>query len=833
MTSQVVLPPFSECGGLIASTQYTYGITAVSSSGQEGAMASGVFSTAPLSAPLAPVVTLGKSATTWLNVSIQPACDTGGAVLPSYYYSVTHRDNVNGLTTTVRSSSQVACCSFVVDSLQVGQAYTVSVHTSNGAGASNQSEKVVQTTSGIPSVASLHLKRANTYSLALEIDKPEPMDYEIGSYDVVVSLDGNPVYSDTLNCQFQADQRQRECPRSFKAVSLSPLTTYSVGVRANGVLGSSEFSYRDFETSNELPGSFELLSLDSATVNGGVIMATVHRVGGTAGSSTIGVNITQPNNVVLRCDCPPSAGVAAIQAGPACSCGVYLANSRVASRPGTLTFQDGDESKTVSISVWEDDYSLVQPLTIVLGLVGPAASLAPHREMLLRIDQSQHVGFVAFARSKRQVLENATFVKLNVVRLNGSSGSLSLDVETFDVVDPTTATEVSPSQFYVPVLRTMTFVDKQSLGALWIRILDNSFYEGVRSFGVRLRTENMSLLSSSIVTKQVFILDDETPEKKLPGIPTDVQVTRTTGGQIEVHWQSPSTITDALLGGYLVQVTKSDQTSFFSLYNVSQPSFTLSSLPSRALYTVEVAAWNIFGLGAYTSSIQARTTEPTPPSVPTALRLDAMSSSTFTLTWESSQDCGGTAITGYVLNITGAAILAARTYDVVFAGGTGAATLTVEDLDADTTYSVAVAAVSSTFHPVGSSDTPTAYATISVTTTSGMIPGQPPVVTLLKSPAAGTLSLQIHAPRDLGGLPLTDYSLYLRRVVDPLQPSQNVESFRVVCTSASPMVNNISLTCMAYRLLTGTTYEVYATVDNTVVRPNLPLSILRGPMLSH
>lgn len=785
-------------------------------------MASGVFSTAPLSAPLAPVVTLNKSATSWLNVSITPSCDTGGAVLPSYYFSVSHRNTLNGLTTTVRSSSQFACCSFLVDMLEANQEYAVAVYTANGAGSSNQTEKKLNTTTGVPSLPSIRLTRANTYSLALEIDRPEPIDYEIVSYDIVATVDGDPVpvYSDTLWCEFLVDQLQRECSRTFKAISLSSLTIYSVGVRANGVLGASEFSYRDFETVNESPGTFELLSLNSAAVNGGVIAATVHRVGGTAGSATIGINITQPDNVVLRCDCPPTAmaTTAATQSSYACACGVHLTSSEVASQPGTLTFEDGDEYKNVSISVWEDDYSIVQPLTIVLGLIGSPASLAPQKEVLLRIDQSQHQGFVAFARSKRQVLENATFVKLNVVRLNGSSGSLQFDVETFDVVSDATPIDHSPSTFYVPVHKTVTLSDKQSLGSLWIRILNNSFYEGVRTFGVRLRpgatTTQPLVYSNSVVTKHIFVLDDETPEKILPGVPTDVQVWRATGGEIEIHWQSPTTNVDALLGGYLVRVTKSGAASFFSLYNVSQPTFTLSALPSRALYSVEVAAWNRFGLGGYASSVQARTSEPTLPSAPMDLQIDTVTSDAFTLRWEKPQDSGGSAITGYVLTISSPLFTRVMVANITDAGG--ATSLTVEDLNASTTYSVSIMALSTAFpSPVSTG----LLVSVEVPTADGVAPSQPPAVTLLKPPAAGTLSLQIHKPSDTGGLPITDYTLYLRRVIDPQHPSLNVESFRVVCTSASPTVNGKLLTCTAYRLIVGTTYEVYATVDNAKVRP--------------
>lgn len=555
-------------------------------------------------------------------------------------------------------------------------------------------------------------------------------------------------------------------------------------------------------------GTFELLSTSSTVSSGGEISATVHRIGGTAGLSTIGVSITQPNDVLLRCDCTNGYG---------CACGMHLASSGAISQPGYLSFEDGQEYQNVSISVWEDDESVLQPMSVVLGLFGTPSSLAPQNEVLLRIDLSQRPGFVAFAHSRKEILENSSYVKFNVIRLNGSSGNITFDVETFDMSGVA-------YKHYIPVQTSMQLVDRQSAASVWVKIINNIYYEGARVFGVRLLGKSHSAgvtadHSKSIVTKKVVVLDDEDASKVLPGVPTSVDIVRITGGQMEIQWESPAS--NATTSGYLVRITKGGaQSNYFSLYNTTSLSLTLSSLPPRSSYSAGIAAWNKFGAGSYSDIVSATTTEPTPPSAPTAVQVDFINSSVVAISWLKPQDSGGSPITNYSVAIE---TPSADRYELGYAAFSNPS-FTVTDLNASTAYIVFITAGSAAFP----ASNVTQHASAVFTTANGSLPTQPPAVTLLKQPTGGTLSFQIHEPRHRGGLPILDYSLHLRKVLettttagsDPQQQQSGTESssFDVVCTGMSPMVNSTRNTCTVYKLLSGSTYEAYATLYNSVVR---------------
>jgi hypothetical protein len=247
-----VFPPFTDCGShLIALTQYVYSVVAVNGFLAEGAMISSVVTTAALSVP-DPVlsVTLEKSTINWLNVTVTPACDAGGANPATYRYVV---EQTNG---GLSRSATFACCIFILDGLDPNEEYFVSVRVSNGAGASPWLTQMYSTRLGIPLTPVVELTRANTYSLVLEIVPPVPMDNEITAYEIVATLDNTHVHSGLLTCNIPAGPGgQFGCQRAYRISSLAPETAYDISVRAIGPLGVSTWFSGQFTTSNEFPGT--------------------------------------------------------------------------------------------------------------------------------------------------------------------------------------------------------------------------------------------------------------------------------------------------------------------------------------------------------------------------------------------------------------------------------------------------------------------------------------------------------------------------------------------------------------------------------------------------
>ncbi|TYZ67017.1 hypothetical protein PybrP1_011487, partial [[Pythium] brassicae (nom. inval.)] len=206
------------------------------------------------------------------------------------------------------------------------------------------------------------------------------------------------------------------------------------------------------------------------------------------------------------------------------------------------------------------------------------------RSVLVRIDQSQQRGFVAFSSSSMEVWENASFAKVDL---------------------------------------SVHFSDRQTHASIWIRLFNDIYYEGSRTLGVRLVNDNAStavqLSFNAIVTKKVLVFDDEEPSRVLPKIPDAVDVWRVTGGEIEVRWQAPNGTNSALVSGYLVRVSQPQlASSHFGLFNVTHyevyATFTNAldyhDLIANSVYTYEIHAFNGLYQGP-AQHVSAATSDPT------------------------------------------------------------------------------------------------------------------------------------------------------------------------------------------------------------------------------
>jgi hypothetical protein len=631
LTPQPVYPPYLDCGnGLLASTQYLYNVAAVNASRLEGRLGSVLVVTPPVSAPQQVLsMSLVTGTISWLNVTVATGCDRGGSSAMSYQFLVV-RDEVP------IASGFFACCQFLLTGLEAGQAHQVSVRIANEVATLDWVNRTFTTTSGIPATPALELQRANSHSLVLSAAFHDGLpDREIIAYDIAAYQEGNLVQGSTFPCDSIIGPGLRACLSTFRIDGLSPKTLYQIASRAVGPKGMSDWSSQSFTTSNESSGSLEFVSQVYAANNGGTANITVRRANGTAGSLSVVLNVSQPETVTLQCDC---------FFGEGCSCGLELVSSGATSRPGILTFLDGQDTQTIQVSVWEDDPRVVEPMTVVLVLLGSAAGVVGvQSQAVLQLSPSQRTGFPSFTRSEVDVLENSSYARINIVRLNGSSGAIALDVETFDILS-------TAFKHYIPLSQTIQMADRQSLSTLWVRLIDNRYYEGTRVFGVRLRERAVTNSSGgmttsrqrSLSTRRVRIIDDEDPSMLLPATPLGLNASRVTGGEIELVWQAPNATT-VQTSGYMIRVsTPSNGTDVFSMYNTSSvATFILSSLQPATLYRFQVAAWNAYGISEFSTTNLALTTGPSPPSAPLNLRTNITGSSFIGLAWDAPRDLGG------------------------------------------------------------------------------------------------------------------------------------------------------------------------------------------------
>lgn len=479
-------------------------------------------------------------------------------------------------------------------------------------------------------------------------------------------------------------------------------------------------------------------------------------------------------------------------------------------QPAYMTFSDDQESQNVSIEVLNGGWNISRPISVVLNLLSYDTN-ATIAEATLHIDLNQDSGLVSFAESSSVVWENASYAKIDLERFNGSAGEIVIQIATFDM----TATGGTD---YVSLTTTVRFMDRQVYSSLWIAVIDDSIYRGTRYFGVGMSqvTLNGTFLWE---TREVAINDNEDHSRAAPHSPPEISSSRSTGGEIELRWTIEDDDSTELVAGYLVQVEQSDETSSRSQYNMTDSQFILSGLSPNTEFRIRVAAWNTYGVSPFSAGNLIATTEATLPGPPRMIQETFISGTTVEIVWGSPRDDGGSSILGYTV--------------AVFAGGNATKSLqvitvidemvVVTGLSPATIYSISVATRTLAFP---SETVAMSNATLYVTTTNGATPGQPTAVTQLKRFASGgVLSVKIDGPDDTGGWPITMYTLYLRERdtvglgASEEQQSQTRSSFRSVCNSTSDASTGDfnSTTCDVYKLLAGTSYELYAVAANEMV----------------
>lgn len=503
------------------------------------------------------------------------------------------------------------------------------------------------------------------------------------------------------------------------------------------------------------------------------------------------MDVVETGLTVLNCDCLVLNE---------CQCGIYLTSSGIQSRSANLTFLDGEMSQNVVVSAWLDDDILLQTVDVVFTLSEQNSVLNYSKTAVLEVSSSRQSGFASFIQSRTDVLENSTFVQVNIVRLNGTSGNISFDVESFDI------TSVSLRD-YVPIQQTIVLQHRQTVASVWIKLIDDRYYRGTRIFGLRLKPSD---ISSSLVTHRVVIFDNDDITNVVPGIPMALTLTERSGGELSFSWNPP---TNNQVAGYIVYMSTNTSgiSGFFSIYNLTQTSIILSNLIYESSYTIKVAAWNSFGLGDFGDSLISSTTSPTRPSNPVDFQASMLGSYSVQLVWNASQDNGGLEIEHYVLWIQ-----ANETYFEEISRVLAPQTFAdVNDLNSSTMYTFYIAAGTSMFPAVNTS----ILANVTVKTTNESVPYKPKAVSLYSKQTGGTLSFQVEAYNDTELRHVSSFTVYLR-------PYDNIQNevtghFIAVCDELSARISNVWGTCVAYKLLANTSYETYATFSNSVVSMEL------------
>ncbi|KAH9498302.1 hypothetical protein Btru_006487 [Bulinus truncatus] len=151
-------------------------------------------------------------------------------------------------------------------------------------------------------------------------------------------------------------------------------------------------------------------------------------------------------------------------------------------------------------------------------------------------------------------------------------------------------------------------------------------------------------------------LDTVKPEKPAgkPGAPGNLTVKETGKDFVKVEWSQPKSDGGSKITGYrlLMREDGSDEWKEVSKVGSQDSSFTFKDLSDKKKYIFAVVAENKLGQGARTetdSPVKPKkpATKPSRPVGP--LKLTDLTRSSVTLTWKPSEEDGGSAITGYVI----------------------------------------------------------------------------------------------------------------------------------------------------------------------------------------
>ena len=237
----------------------------------------------------------------------------------------------------------------------------------------------------------------------------------------------------------------------------------------------------------------------------------------------------------------------------------------------------------------------------------------------------------------------------------------------------------------------------------------------------------------------------------VPGAPTGLTATASGSNRIDLDWTEPADDGDASITGYKIEVSSNGGTSWADLVantTTNTTTYSHTGLSAATTRHYRVSAINSAGTGAASSTANATTEDaaaPTVPGAPTGLSATASGSSTIDLSWTAPADNGGTAITGYRIEVS--------------SSGTSSWSDLVANTNTTTTYSHTGVSAGTTHYRVSainSVGTGTASGTARATATT--VPGAP---TGLMATASGTTTIDLDwtQPSHDGHAAITGYRI--------------------------------------------------------------------------
>ena len=244
--------------------------------------------------------------------------------------------------------------------------------------------------------------------------------------------------------------------------------------------------------------------------------------------------------------------------------------------------------------------------------------------------------------------------------------------------------------------------------------------------------------------------DDATTAATVPGAPTSLTATASGSTTINLSWTAPASTGGSAITGYKIEVSPNGTSNWTDqVANTASTTTTYehTGLAGGDTRHYRVSAINSVGTGL-PSNVDDATTGTTEPGAPTGLTATASGTTTINLSWTAPASTGGSAITGYKIEVSPNGT--SNWTDQVANTNSATTTYAHSGLAGGTTRHYRVSAINTngTGLPSNTDDA----------TTAATVPGAPTSLTATAS-GSTTINLSWTAPASTGGSAITGYRI--------------------------------------------------------------------------
>ncbi len=648
-TSDITATSFAVTG-LAPNTAYSMTVKAKDAAGNESTSAPLSVTTNDLPDTQAPTIPSGLAAsaitTSSFTLSWNASTDNVG---------VTGYDVYNGAVKV--NTSDITATTFNITGLSPNTAYSITVKAKDAAGNESTSAPLSVTTNDIPDTEAptvptgLAASAITTSSFTLSWNASTD-NVGVTGYDVY----NGAVKVNTSNITLT----------SFDVTGLAPNTSYSMTVRAKDAAGNESTSAPLSVTTNDLPDT------QAPTIPTGLAASAI-----TTSSFTLSWNASTDNVAVTGYDVYNGAVKVNTSDITATSFNITGLSPNTAYSM-TVKAKDaaGNESTSAPLSVTTNDLPDTQAPTVPTGLAASAITTSSFTlSWNASTDNVAVTGYDVYNGAVKVNTSDITATSFAVTGLapntaysmtvkakdaaGNESTSAPLSVTTNDLPDTQ-----APS---VPTGLAASAITTSSFTLSWNASTDNVAVTGydVYNGAVKVNTSNITATSFDVTglapntsysmtvrakdaaanestSAPLSVTTNDIPDTQAPTVPTGLAASAITTSSFTLSWNASTD--NVAVTGYdvyngAVKVNTSD---------ITATSFAVTGLAPNTAYSMTVRAKDAAGNESTSTSLSVTTNDipdTQAPTIPSGLAASAITTSSFTLSWNASTD--NVAVTGY------------------------------------------------------------------------------------------------------------------------------------------------------------------------------------------